>query len=201
VKRDCYANVQVFHIVSCPGVSTASRFLVTQRHNGKHTLGISFTDTSTGGYKQEGSSVHLSNRGELKLGTTPLSPSLTYALPQTTLPTFQHKTSSGERTYSEFERLASHLTLLYEDLFVPALPDLSVSTVSGQRPEDEENVLIARIRRWVNRITTHPLFKASELVREFAESGQGVSMNEWWEKGNYCETIKLRLTDHAGGSY
>ncbi|KAH8556493.1 Vps5 C terminal like-domain-containing protein [Umbelopsis sp. PMI_123] len=92
---------------------------------------------------------------------------------ETTLPTFQHKTSSGERTYSEFERLASHLTLLYEDLFVPALPDLSVSTVSGQRPEDEENVLIARIRRWVNRITTHPRFKASELVREFAESGQG----------------------------
>ncbi|KAI9287110.1 Vps5 C terminal like-domain-containing protein [Umbelopsis sp. AD052] len=92
---------------------------------------------------------------------------------ETTLPTFQNKNSSGERTYSEFERLASHLTLFYEDLYVPALPDLSVSTSNGQRPDDEDNVLIARMQRWINRITSHPRFKASELVREFAESGQG----------------------------
>ncbi|CAO3676967.1 unnamed protein product [Umbelopsis ramanniana] len=92
---------------------------------------------------------------------------------ETTLPTFQNKTGSGERTYSEFERLASHLTLFHEDLFVPALPDISVSTSTGQRPDDEDNVLIARMQRWINRITSHPRFKASELVREFAESGQG----------------------------
>ncbi|KAI8576855.1 hypothetical protein K450DRAFT_254617 [Umbelopsis ramanniana AG] len=92
---------------------------------------------------------------------------------ETTLPTFQNKSGSGERTYSEFERLASHLTLFYEDLYVPALPDLSVSTSNGQRPDDEDNVLIARMQRWINRITSHPRFKASELVREFVESGQG----------------------------
>jgi hypothetical protein len=91
------------------------------------------------------------------------------------LPTYAHKTGRGERTYSEFERLATHLTLVHEDLFVPALPDMTVSTLTGQRPEDEDNILLARMQRWMNLITGHPVFKYSELVREFSESGQGVS--------------------------
>lgn len=94
---------------------------------------------------------------------------------QSTLPHFQNKTGAGERSYAEFDRLASHLTLVYEDLYVPALPDVSVSTSAGQRPDDEDGILLSRMQRWIDRITSHPTFKSSELVREFAESGHGVS--------------------------
>ncbi|CAO3683670.1 unnamed protein product [Umbelopsis vinacea] len=92
---------------------------------------------------------------------------------ESTLPHFQHKTGSGERTYAEFERFALHLTLVYEDIFVPVLPDVTVSTFAGQRPEDEGGILVSRMQRWINRITSHPRFKSSHLLREFAESGHG----------------------------
>ncbi|KAG2186430.1 hypothetical protein INT43_002868 [Umbelopsis isabellina] len=92
---------------------------------------------------------------------------------ESNLRSYQHKTGRGERTYSEFERLATHLTLVHEDLFVPALPDMTVSVIAGQRPEDEDKLLLARMQRWINLITSHPVFKYSDLVKEFAESGQG----------------------------
>ncbi|KAJ2962322.1 hypothetical protein NQZ79_g2568 [Umbelopsis isabellina] len=50
---------------------------------------------------------------------------------------------------------------------------MTVTTITEQRPEDEDKLLLARMQRWINLITSHAVFKYSELVREFAESGQG----------------------------
>lgn len=122
---------------------------------------------------------------------------LTCLPPQSTLPHFQHKTGSGERTYAEFERFALHLTLVYEDIFVPALPDVTVSTFAGQRPEDEGGILVSRMQRWINRITSHPRFKSSHLLREFAESGHGVGELENWHRQKLSNAFEYWLGWHA----
>jgi hypothetical protein len=116
---------------------------------------------------------------------------LTCLPPQSTLPHFQHKTGSGERTYTEFERFALHLTLIYEDIFVPALPDVTVSTFAGQRPDDEGGILLSRIQRWINRVTSHPRFKSSHLLREFVESGHGVGALENWHRERYPTLLNI----------
>ncbi|RUS29314.1 hypothetical protein BC938DRAFT_480805 [Jimgerdemannia flammicorona] len=77
---------------------------------------------------------------------------------------------SVERTYSEFERLHNHLSIVDEECLVPALP---LFTTSAATPEEDERRARANMQRWFERITIHPRLSKDDELREFIQSDFG----------------------------